>query len=356
MLSYGYTVLAGTQACSGASEGPAVRPDRTDAAADGVLRRGRRRPARRHRPSDGVVAGRAFAVGQTVGLVPRTRSRGLLCRERGDRRGGGSDRATADPDQHGWSGDDAGGGLGDVHPDEVGPISAGTQRGGEYRGADETEAVAAARRLLGYFRAAPRPGGGGPDGAAHHGSRAGAAGLRRHPGHRTCRRHSVTVAAQFAREMVTALARIDGRPVGCWPTTPVTWPAPSPPRLGQSRLVPATVRCVGLPVISLITVRAWSAPPGQALCGGSRLRRRGRAGAADRGGAAPRLRAGRRRWPAAVLNRCSPCVAAHLARWAGEPSGWMRKKLEAIADEASASRCARPQRPSDAAALNAAIR
>src|SRR5690606_32589573 len=112
----------------------------------------------------------------------------------------------------------AGGGLGDVHPDEVGPISVQEPNGVvDLVVADETEAVAAARRLLGYFQGSTAPG-----------EVADQTVLRTMVPERARRAYdvapvietladadSVTVLRpRFAREMVTALARIDGRPVG----------------------------------------------------------------------------------------------------------------------------------------------
>ena len=54
-------------------EGPAVRADRADAAADGLLRRGRRRPAGRHRLPGrlGARRSRVRAVGGAVGAACR---------------------------------------------------------------------------------------------------------------------------------------------------------------------------------------------------------------------------------------------------------------------------------------------
>ena len=92
-------------------EGPAVRAHRADAAADGVLRRGRRRPARRHRLPGGVVAGRAGvrAVGRPVGrgAADRRRQRPLLRGQRGDRGLLGPHRRHGGHlDRHGRAGDD----------------------------------------------------------------------------------------------------------------------------------------------------------------------------------------------------------------------------------------------------------
>ena len=111
----------------------------------------------------------------------------------------------------------AGGGLGDVDPDEVGPIDVMTRNGVvDVAVADEAEATAAAKRLLGYFQGATPPG-----------PAADQARLRDLVPERRRRAyvHPVveTLAAEgsvmflrerFAPEMVTALARIEGRPVG----------------------------------------------------------------------------------------------------------------------------------------------
>ena len=52
----------------------------------------------------------------------------------------------------------AGGGLGDIHPDEVGPISMQEPNGVvDVVVADEAEAVAVTKRLLAYFQGAMRP-------------------------------------------------------------------------------------------------------------------------------------------------------------------------------------------------------
>ena len=77
-------------------EGPAVRADRADAAADRLLRRGRRRPARRHRLPGRLRARhpRLRALGEALrrGAADRRRRRPLLRRQRRDRRLLGPDR------------------------------------------------------------------------------------------------------------------------------------------------------------------------------------------------------------------------------------------------------------------------
>ena len=77
-------------------EGPPLRADRADAAADRLLRRGRRRAARRHRLPGrlGARHPRLRALGEALGAgaADRGRRRPLLRRQRGDRRLLGPDR------------------------------------------------------------------------------------------------------------------------------------------------------------------------------------------------------------------------------------------------------------------------
>jgi acetyl-CoA carboxylase carboxyltransferase component len=112
----------------------------------------------------------------------------------------------------------AGGGLGDVHPDDVGPISVQAPNGVvDVVVADEARAVAATKKLIGYFQV-PTP----------TGPVANQTALRTMVPERARRAYSVgpiieTIAdagsvtflrERFAPEMVTALTRIDGRAVG----------------------------------------------------------------------------------------------------------------------------------------------
>ena len=112
----------------------------------------------------------------------------------------------------------AGGGLGDVHPDEVGPMSMQEPNGVvDVVVADEAEAVAVAKRLLGSFTR-PSAEWVAPDQARL------AALLPESPRRAydvvpvvegLADEGSVTVLRpRFAPELVTALARIEGRPVG----------------------------------------------------------------------------------------------------------------------------------------------
>lgn len=112
----------------------------------------------------------------------------------------------------------AGGGLGEVAPDDVGPISVQSPNGVvDVVVADEAEAVEVTKRLIGYFQGCTPPG-----------PAADQTSLRTVIPERARRAYpiapiietladqdSVTfLRAKFAPEMVTALARIEGRPVG----------------------------------------------------------------------------------------------------------------------------------------------
>jgi acetyl-CoA carboxylase carboxyltransferase component len=111
-----------------------------------------------------------------------------------------------------------GGGLGTVLPDEVGPLGVQTANGViDLVAPDERAATALTRRLLGYFQGATPPGP-EPDQAA----------LRELVPERQRRAYAVEPIVEtladggsvtflregFAPEMVTALTRIEGRPVG----------------------------------------------------------------------------------------------------------------------------------------------
>jgi acetyl-CoA carboxylase carboxyltransferase component len=111
-----------------------------------------------------------------------------------------------------------GGGLGRVDPDEVGPIEMQAGNGiVDVVAADEAEATAVTKRLLGYFQGATEPGP-APDQDR----------LRELVPERQRRAYDVApivetladagsvtfLRERFAPEMVTALARIEGRPLG----------------------------------------------------------------------------------------------------------------------------------------------
>ena len=226
VLSYDYTVLAGTQGVYGH-----LKKDRlfeiierlrlpTVFFAEG----GGGRPGDTDHPTVSSLEVRAFKLWAALsGVVPRIAVVKGRCFAGNAVIAGCSDLIVATADTSIGMGGPAmiaGGGLGEVAPDAVGPISVQAPNGVvDVVVADEAEAVAVTKRLLGYFQGATEPG---------SGAAADQTALRTIGPERARRAYPVapviqTIADQdsvtflrekFAPEMVTALARIDGRPVG----------------------------------------------------------------------------------------------------------------------------------------------
>lgn len=111
----------------------------------------------------------------------------------------------------------AGGGLGDIAPDDVGPADMQTANGViDVLVRDEAEATRMARRLLGYFQGVAAPGD-APDQSRLRGLVPERQRRAFDPApvvETLCDAGSVTVLRErFAPEMLTALGRIEGRPV-----------------------------------------------------------------------------------------------------------------------------------------------
>jgi len=150
-----------------------------------------------------------------------------------------------------------GGGLGSVDPDEVGPIEMQAPNGVvDVRVADEHEAVAVTKRLLSYFQG-EIPAGEEPD---QHRLRELVPERRRraydvHPVIETLAdAGSVTfLREEFGRGMVTALARVEGRPLGVVANNPVHL-AGAITSDGADKAARFLQLCdaFGLPVVSLI--------------------------------------------------------------------------------------------------------
>jgi acetyl-CoA carboxylase carboxyltransferase component len=224
VLSYDYTVLAGTQGVIGHrkkdrmfeliermrlptvifAEGGGGRPGDTDHAVVSALET------------------RAFALwARLSGVVPRIAVVSGRCFAGNAVLAGCSDLIVATPEiALGMGGPAmiAGGGLGEVEPDAIGPASVQAPNGVvDVAAEDEAGAVAAAKRLVSYFQG-PLGDWSAPDQEA----------LRDLVPERRRRaydsRHAVTGIADegsvqflreaFAPEMVTALGRLEGRPAG----------------------------------------------------------------------------------------------------------------------------------------------
>jgi acetyl-CoA carboxylase carboxyltransferase component len=224
VLSYDYTVLAGTQGALGHRKKDRLFEliERMRLPAVLFAEGGGGRPGDTDYPVVSALDTRAFALwARLSGLVPRIAIVAGRCFAGNAVLAGCSDLIVATEGSSLGMGGPAmieGGGLGKVDPDEVGPLATQARNGVvDVVAADEAEATAIARRLVGYFQG-PIPPGEAPDQAAlwemvpERARRAFAVG----PVIETLAdADSVTfLRERFAPEMVTALARIEGRPLG----------------------------------------------------------------------------------------------------------------------------------------------
>src|SRR3954454_5227785 len=224
VLSYDYTVLAGTQGYLGHRKKDRLFEliERMRLPVIFFAEGGGGRPGDTDFPTVSALHTRAFALwARLSGLVPRIAIVKGRCFAGNAVIAGCSDLIVATADASIGMGGPAmiaGGGLGDVHPDEVGPSDVQARNGViDVLVADEAEAVAATKKLLGYFQ-----------GASDDFEAADQSALRDLVPERERRAYKVqpiieTLAdagsvtflrERFAPEMVTALARIEGRAVG----------------------------------------------------------------------------------------------------------------------------------------------
>src|SRR5689334_9224176 len=224
VLSYDYTVLAGTQGALGHRKKDRLFEliERMRLPTIFYAEGGGGRPGDTDYPVVSALDTRAFALwARLSGLVPRIAVVAGRCFAGNAVIAGCSDLIVATENVSIGMGGPAmieGGGLGKVDPDEVGPVDVQARNGViDLVVADEAEATAAAKRLLGYFQGPGEPGE-VPDQMR----------LRELVPERQRRAYnprpivetladegSVTfLRERFAPEMATALARIDGRPLG----------------------------------------------------------------------------------------------------------------------------------------------
>jgi acetyl-CoA carboxylase carboxyltransferase component len=224
VLSYDYTVLAGTQGMVGHRKKDRLFEliERMRLPAVLFAEGGGGRPGDTDYPVVSALDTRAFALWAGLsGLVPRIAVVAGRCFAGNAVLAGCSDLIVATENVSLGMGGPAmieGGGLGKVDPDEVGPLEMQELSGVvDVAVADEAEATAAAKRLLGYFQ------GSVPPGAEPDQER-----LRELVPERERRAYpidpvietladagSVTfLRPRFAPEMATALGRIEGRAVG----------------------------------------------------------------------------------------------------------------------------------------------
>lgn len=224
VLSYDYTVLAGTQGALGHRKKDRLFDliERLRLPTVFFAEGGGGRPGDTDYPTVSALDTRAFKLWAALsGIVPRIAIVKGRCFAGNAVIAGCADLIVATEDASIGMGGPAmiaGGGLGDVHPDEVGPISMQQPNGVvDVVVADEAQAVAVTKRLIGYFQGSTAPGEAGDQTA-----------LRTMIPERARRAYDVApvietlvddgsvtyLRPRFAREMVTALARIDGRAVG----------------------------------------------------------------------------------------------------------------------------------------------
>jgi acetyl-CoA carboxylase carboxyltransferase component len=224
VLSYDYTVLAGTQGSLGHRKKDRLFEiiERMRLPTVFFAEGGGGRPGDTDYPAVSALDVRAFALWAALsGVVPRIAVVKGRCFAGNAVIAGCADLIVATEDTSIGMGGPAmiaGGGLGQVDADDVGPISVQAPNGVvDVVVADEAAAVAVTKQLLGYFQGSTAPG-----------SAADQARMRDLVPERERRAYDVTpvittladegsvtfLRERFAREMVTALARIEGRPVG----------------------------------------------------------------------------------------------------------------------------------------------
>ncbi len=224
VLAYDYMVLAGTQGALGHRKKDRLFEliERMRLPTVFFAEGGGGRPGDTDYPVVSALDTRAFALwARLSGVVPRIAVVAGRCFAGNAVIAGCSDLIVATQNTSLGMGGPAmieGGGMGRVDADEVGPIDMQTRNGVvDVAVADEAEAVAAAKRLLSYFQGSTVPGV-PPDQAP----------LRGIVPERRRRAFPVSPVIEtladegsatflrpaFAPEMVTALARIEGRPIG----------------------------------------------------------------------------------------------------------------------------------------------
>jgi acetyl-CoA carboxylase carboxyltransferase component len=272
VLSYDYTVLAGTQGALGHRKKDRLFDviERMRLPTVFFAEGGGGRPGDTDYPVVSSLDVRAFKLWAALsGVVPRIAVVKGRCFAGNAVIAGCSDLIVATEDTSIGMGGPAmiaGGGLGDVAPDEVGPISVQAPNGVvDVVVADEAEAVAVAKRLLGYFRGPTAPG-----------TAVDQTALRTMVPERARRAYHVgpiieTIADEgsvtflrerFAPEMVTALAHVDGRPVGMLANnTRVMAGAITADAADKAARFLQLCDAFGLPVVSLVDCPGYMVGP-----------------------------------------------------------------------------------------------
>lgn len=380
VLSYDYTVLAGTQGGLGHRKKDRLFEliERMRLPTVFFAEGGGGRPGDTDFPGVSMLDTRAFALwARLSGVVPRVAVVKGRCFAGNAVIAGASDLIVATRDASLGMGGPAmiaGGGLGEVAPDAVGPMSTQEPNGNvDVVVSDEADAVPAVKKIVGYFQGST-PSWEAPDQTA----------LRTAVPERARRAYDVApvietladvdsvtfLRPRFAREMVTALARIEGRAVGVIANdTRFTAGAITAAASDKAARFLQLCDAFGLPVVSLIDCPGYMVGPAaeaeslvrrasRMLVAGAALRvpmvavilRRGYGlGAQAMAGGSlhePLLTVA---WPGAHLGPMGLEGAVRLG---------MRKELEAIPDEQDREervRVATAAAQDNAAALNAAM-
>jgi acetyl-CoA carboxylase carboxyltransferase component len=379
VMSYDYTVLAGTQGALGHRKKDRLFElvERMRLPTVLFAEGGGGRPGDTDYPVVSALEVRAFALwARLSGLAPRIAVVAGRCFAGNAVLAGCADLIVATRNVSLGMGGPAmieGGGLGRFHADEIGPAEVQERNGViDVLVEDEAEAVAVTKRLLGYFRGPGEPG-----------PAADQAALRDLVPERQRRAYKVepiieTLAdsgsvtylrPRFAREMVTALARLEGRPVGVIANdTRHMAGAITAEAADKAARFLQLCDAFGLPVVSLVDTPGFMVgPQAEATALVRRTSRMLLAGAALRvplvavilrrafGLGAQAMAGGSLHepvltvaWPSARLGPMGLEGAVKLA---------LRKELEAIADEAERAervRALTAQAEANAKALNAA--
>lgn len=272
VLSYDYTVLAGTQGALGHRKKDRLFEliDRMRLPTVFFAEGGGGRPGDTDYPVVSALDTRAFALwAKLSGVVPRIAVVKGRCFAGNAVIAGASDLIVATRDASLGMGGPAmiaGGGLGDVHPDDVGPMTVQEPNGNvDVVVTDEAEAVAVTRRLLGYFQ-----------GSTATWTEPDQSTLRTAVPERERRAYDVApiietladegsvtfLRPRFAREMVTALARIEGRAVGVIANdTRFTAGAITAAASDKAARFLQLCDAFGLPVVSLIDCPGYMVGP-----------------------------------------------------------------------------------------------
>src|SRR3954462_8429433 len=224
VLAYDYTVLAGTQGTVGHFKKDRMFHliERMRLPVVFFAEGGGGRPGDTDHPVVSALDTRAFALwARLSGVVPRIAVVSGRCFAGNAVIAGCSDLIVATENVSLGMGGPAmieGGGLGRVEADDVGPLEMQTGNGVvDVAVSDEAQATAVAKRLLGYFRGPAEPGV-APDQTRLRGLVPERERRAYDPApivETLADEGSVTfLRPRFAREMVTALARVDGRPLG----------------------------------------------------------------------------------------------------------------------------------------------